>query len=183
MFRPVTPEAPNSENRKPPTKAPTTPMTLSIIKPSPVLLTILLAIKPEIRPRTIQARIDMFYSHSGPRGPGINWVTNDNRRRRFLRSSQPRHAGKGQDRHAGQGHRPGDPGGWAAADGLGERPCGQGADRQRDPHAHLEGRVDPPQHRGRRGRLAQADRVNHVARQEGVAAPLLADQAANATAS
>ena len=41
----------------PPTIAPTTPSAMSMIMPEPVLLTILLAIQPAIRPRMIQLMI------------------------------------------------------------------------------------------------------------------------------
>src|SRR4029077_4918485 len=46
--------------------APMTPRAMSRKNPSPVLLTILLAMKPEIRPRTIQASNDMTTSLSCP---------------------------------------------------------------------------------------------------------------------
>src|ERR1041384_3618542 len=59
MFNPVIPGWPNWLKSHPPATAPTTPSTMSITTPSPVLFTILLATKPAIRPRTIQARIDI----------------------------------------------------------------------------------------------------------------------------
>src|SRR5580704_5897736 len=52
---------PNSLKRQPPTTAPTIPRTMSRSKPSPVLFTILLPIKPANRPKTTQARIDIEF--------------------------------------------------------------------------------------------------------------------------
>src|SRR5215470_6262700 len=46
---------------KPPTIAPAIPRTMSTRKPSPALLTILLAMKPAIRPRTIHPIIDIIH--------------------------------------------------------------------------------------------------------------------------
>src|SRR5512133_4294236 len=46
---------------KPPTMAPTMPRAMSRKKPSPALLTILLAMKPEMRPRIIHAMIDITH--------------------------------------------------------------------------------------------------------------------------
>src|SRR5579863_3549073 len=60
ILKPVTPTAPTSWKRNPPTRAPTTPRTMSRTMPSPVLLMILLATKPEIRPRRIHAMIDIW---------------------------------------------------------------------------------------------------------------------------
>src|SRR5579863_6454195 len=55
MLRPVTPRIPNRpEKMKPPTSAPSMPSTRSRISPEPVLLRILLAMKPAISPRMIQ---------------------------------------------------------------------------------------------------------------------------------
>src|SRR5579864_2793565 len=55
MLKPVTPVAPKTLNRNPPTSAPMTPSTISMITPEPVWLTILLAMNPAIRPRTSHA--------------------------------------------------------------------------------------------------------------------------------
>ena len=60
MLRPVTPPQPSALAMKPPTIAPTTPSAMSMIMPDPVLLTILLAIQPAIRPRMIQLMTPMF---------------------------------------------------------------------------------------------------------------------------
>src|SRR5690348_15951651 len=60
ILNPVTPTAPIKENRNPPTIAPTIPRTMSRMIPSPCLLTILLAMKPAIRPRTIQPMMDIL---------------------------------------------------------------------------------------------------------------------------
>src|SRR5215469_241820 len=60
---PVTRDIPNKLNSHPPNSAPTTPRTMSSHSPSPVLLTILLAMKPAMRPRTSHAMIDMSLSH------------------------------------------------------------------------------------------------------------------------
>src|SRR5258708_37487219 len=46
-------------NSQPPTKAPTTPNRMSSTMPSPLLFTSLLAMNPEIRPRTIQTKKDI----------------------------------------------------------------------------------------------------------------------------
>src|SRR5664279_1934106 len=59
-LKPFTPVAPAKLKRKPPASAPTIPRTMSRMIPSPVLFTILLAMKPEIRPSTIHASIDIF---------------------------------------------------------------------------------------------------------------------------
>src|SRR5262249_12073935 len=59
MLKPVTPAAPTSENIHPPTIAPTMPSTRSRMRPSPVLLTILLPRNPATMPRTIQATNDI----------------------------------------------------------------------------------------------------------------------------
>jgi hypothetical protein len=61
MLTPVTPLIPNRpENMKPPTAAPTIPSTRSTISPEPVLLRILLAMKPAISPRMIQLTMPML---------------------------------------------------------------------------------------------------------------------------
>lgn len=55
---------------QPPTIAPTIPNTLSVTTPDPDLFTILLAIKPEISPRTIHATNDIETSQAPlPRQP------------------------------------------------------------------------------------------------------------------
>src|SRR5262249_9938706 len=51
MFRPVMPVAPKESNRKPPTRAPIIPSAMLSQKPWPSALTILLPIKPAIRPK------------------------------------------------------------------------------------------------------------------------------------
>jgi hypothetical protein len=53
-LKPSRPPTPSLSPMKPPTTAPTMPMTMSIRMPDPVLLTSLLAMKPAIRPRMIQ---------------------------------------------------------------------------------------------------------------------------------
>src|SRR5713101_2489847 len=53
---------PNTLNSQPPTMAPTMPKPISRTRPSPVLLTSLLPMKPAIRPSTNHARIDMICS-------------------------------------------------------------------------------------------------------------------------
>src|SRR4029077_2648325 len=58
-LKPSTPVAPARWKRKPPTTAPAIPRTMSTSMPSPVLFTILLAMKPETSPRTIHAMIDI----------------------------------------------------------------------------------------------------------------------------
>src|SRR5579864_1053811 len=63
-FKPVTPLAPIMLNSHPPTIAPTTPRTISSRRPSPRLLTILLPMKPAIRPSTIHARNDKEHLQS-----------------------------------------------------------------------------------------------------------------------
>src|SRR5690349_20936854 len=62
ILNPVTPTAPIKENKNPPTIAPTIPRMMSRRIPSPALLTILLAMKPAIRPRTIQPMMDILSS-------------------------------------------------------------------------------------------------------------------------
>src|SRR6516162_11403288 len=64
MLRPVTPEAPKNLKMNPPTTAPMIPKMMSRTIPSPDLFTILLPTNPAIKPRTIQARIDMCSSSS-----------------------------------------------------------------------------------------------------------------------
>src|ERR1700676_4854010 len=74
-FTPVTPCIPKAVKSHPPTTAPTTPSTMSSRTPSPALLTILLAMKPEISPRIIQPRIDMTYlskNDCAPRASGCH---------------------------------------------------------------------------------------------------------------
>jgi hypothetical protein len=51
----------HSCEKKPPTIAPTMPSMMSRKKPSPVLFTILLAMKPEISPSKIHPMIDMVH--------------------------------------------------------------------------------------------------------------------------
>jgi hypothetical protein len=53
-LKPVTPLTPKALKMKPPTIAPTIPRTISRKNPSPDLLTILLAMKPAMRPSKIQ---------------------------------------------------------------------------------------------------------------------------------
>src|SRR2546421_5362066 len=55
------PLAPTAVKMKPPTIAPTMPSTISRKNPSPDLLTILLAMNPEISPRIIQPIIDIAH--------------------------------------------------------------------------------------------------------------------------
>src|SRR5204863_7112729 len=55
------PLAPTAVKMKPPTIAPTMPSTMSRKKPSPDLLTILLAMNPEISPRMIQPIMDIAH--------------------------------------------------------------------------------------------------------------------------
>src|SRR5690242_9738808 len=62
MLNPVTPTAPIKENRNPPTIPPMIPRRMSRTTPCPCLLTILLAMKPAIRPRTIQPMMDILSS-------------------------------------------------------------------------------------------------------------------------
>src|SRR5262245_44464469 len=59
---PVTPDIPKRRNSHPPTSAPTTPRTMFRKRPSPCLLTIRVAMKPAMRPRTSHAMIDMSFS-------------------------------------------------------------------------------------------------------------------------
>src|ERR1700722_2611285 len=66
MLKPVTPLAPTRLKRNPPTTAPTTPSTMSSRGPSPDRFTILLAMNPAMRPKTIQAMIPMVTSWKGP---------------------------------------------------------------------------------------------------------------------
>src|SRR5229473_1495347 len=58
-FKPVTPEAPRALNIHPPATAPIIPSTISRIRPSPLLLTILLPINPATKPRMTQAKSDI----------------------------------------------------------------------------------------------------------------------------
>src|SRR5579872_2507514 len=62
MLTPLTPDIPKVRNNQPPTTAPMMPRMMSRNTPSPRLLTILLAMNPAIRPRTIQASTDMTVS-------------------------------------------------------------------------------------------------------------------------
>jgi hypothetical protein len=57
----VTPVPPNAAKSHPPTTAPTMPSTMSNTTPSPVLLTILLATKPAMRPTISYPMIDMRF--------------------------------------------------------------------------------------------------------------------------
>src|ERR1700680_3491239 len=57
---PFTPRIPSAWNSQPPTTAPTIPRRMSMTTPSPVRLTILLAMKPAISPRIIHTSIDMI---------------------------------------------------------------------------------------------------------------------------
>src|SRR5439155_26342649 len=61
ILKPVITLAPTAVKMKPPTIAPTMPSTMSRKKPSPDLLTILLAMKPEISPRMIHPMIDITH--------------------------------------------------------------------------------------------------------------------------
>src|SRR6516225_4653896 len=61
MFSPVTPVEPIRSKIKPPTKAPTIPSAMLSQKPCPCLSTILLPMKPAIRPNMIQLMIPMDY--------------------------------------------------------------------------------------------------------------------------
>src|SRR6516164_742781 len=65
-LKPVTPDAPKRSNRKPPTKAPTIPSAMLSQKPWPCLSTILLPIKPAIRPSMIQLMMPMSSSFLNP---------------------------------------------------------------------------------------------------------------------
>jgi len=58
-LNPVTPTPPSALKMIPPKNAPTMPRTISSAQPAPSLCTILLAMKPAISPKMIQARIPM----------------------------------------------------------------------------------------------------------------------------
>src|ERR1700680_2253782 len=59
-LNPVTPCPPMLVKMKPPTRAPTIPSATFRMQPSPRRFTTRLAMKPEIKPKNIQPRIDML---------------------------------------------------------------------------------------------------------------------------
>src|SRR5271166_3403417 len=62
MSKPVMPVPPKRSNSQPPTTAPTMPSRMSTTVPSPVVLTILLAIRPSPSPSRIHTIVDMRHS-------------------------------------------------------------------------------------------------------------------------